>query len=41
VAAGVADDLAAGLEAATASVDEGRAATVLERLVAVSNESPD
>ncbi len=38
VAAGVAEDLAAGLEAATASVDEGRAGAVLERLVAVSNE---
>ena len=36
VAAGVADDLAQGLEAATASVDEGRAAAVLDRLVAVS-----
>ena len=40
VAAGVVDDLAAGLEAATASVDEGHAATALERLVAVSNETP-
>ena len=40
VAAGVVDDLAAGLEAATASVDEGRAGAVLERLVAVSNEAP-
>lgn len=40
VAAGVADSLAAGLEAATASVDEGRAGAVLERLVAVSNETP-
>jgi anthranilate phosphoribosyltransferase len=39
VAAGVADDLAAGLEAATASVDDGHAATALERLVAVSNET--
>ena len=36
VAAGVVDDLGAGLEAAAASVDEGHAATVLERLVAVS-----
>jgi anthranilate phosphoribosyltransferase len=36
VAAGVADDLAQGLEAATASVDDGRAAAVLDRLVAVS-----
>src|SRR5205807_10123761 len=32
VAAGLADDLAAGLEAAAASVDEGRAAVVLDRL---------
>ena len=39
VAAGVAEDIAAGLEAATASVDEGRAAGVLERLIAVSNRS--
>jgi anthranilate phosphoribosyltransferase len=38
VAAGVAEDLAGGLAAATASVDDGRAAAVLERLVAVSNE---
>ena len=36
VAAGVADDLPAGLEAAAASVDDGRAAQVLEALVAVS-----
>ena len=36
VAAGVAEDLAEGLAAATASVDDGRAAAVLERLVAVS-----
>jgi anthranilate phosphoribosyltransferase len=40
VAAGVADDLAAGLEAATASVDEGHAGAVLERLVTVSNQAP-
>ncbi len=40
VAAGVADSLAAGLEAATASVDEGHAGAALERLVAVSNEAP-
>jgi anthranilate phosphoribosyltransferase len=40
VAAGVVDDLPAGLDAATASVDEGHAATVLERMVAVSNEVP-
>jgi len=39
VAAGVADDLSAGLEAATASVDEGRAGAALERLVAVSNQT--
>ena len=38
VAAGLADDLSEGLEAATASVDEGRAAAVLERLITVSNE---
>lgn len=38
VAAGVADDLADGLEAAGASVDGGGAAGVLERLVAVSGE---
>jgi len=36
VAAGLAEDLAGGLQLATASVDEGRAATVLDRLVAVS-----
>lgn len=39
VAAAVADDLAEGLAAATASVDEGRAAAVLERLVAVSGRT--
>jgi anthranilate phosphoribosyltransferase len=39
VAAGVADDLPAGLEAATASVDEGHAGAVLERLVTVSNQT--
>ena len=38
VAAGLADDLAGGLEAATASVDEGKAAAVLEGLVRVSGE---
>jgi anthranilate phosphoribosyltransferase len=38
VAAGMAEDLAEGLAAATASVDEGRAAAVLERLVTVSNQ---
>lgn len=36
VAAGVADDLGDGLAAAAASVDDGRAAAVLEQLVAVS-----
>ena len=40
VAAGVADDLAEGLAAATASVDEGQAGAVLERLVRVSSEHP-
>jgi anthranilate phosphoribosyltransferase len=38
VASGLADDLAGGLEAATSSIDEGRAAGVLERLVKVSRE---
>jgi anthranilate phosphoribosyltransferase len=37
VAAGIVDDLTAGIEAARASLDDGRAATALERLVAVSN----
>jgi anthranilate phosphoribosyltransferase len=36
VAAGTAEDLTEGLEAARASIDEGRAADVLDRLVAVS-----
>ncbi|MEW6155606.1 MAG: anthranilate phosphoribosyltransferase [Actinomycetota bacterium] len=36
VAAGLADDLATGLEAAVASVDEGRAAAVLDDLVKTS-----
>ena len=40
VAAGTVDDLAEGLAAAAASVDEGRAAAVLDRLVAVSTKSP-
>ncbi len=39
VAAGVADDLAEGLEAATASVDDGRAAAALDRLVAASTDT--
>jgi anthranilate phosphoribosyltransferase len=38
VAAGLADDLTGGLEAAAASVDEGKAAAVLEGLVRVSGE---
>jgi anthranilate phosphoribosyltransferase len=37
VVAGLADDLSAGFERARASLDEGRAATVLERLVDTSN----
>jgi anthranilate phosphoribosyltransferase len=37
VAAGVVDDLAAGLEAARASIDGGHAAAALDRLVVVSN----
>jgi anthranilate phosphoribosyltransferase len=37
VAAGVADDLAEGLAAAVASVDEGWAGAVVDRLVTVSN----
>jgi anthranilate phosphoribosyltransferase len=36
VVAGLADDLAHGLEAAAASIDDGRAAGVLERMVKVS-----
>jgi anthranilate phosphoribosyltransferase len=39
VTAGLADDLAAGLELATAALDDGRAAEVLERLVATSTGS--
>jgi anthranilate phosphoribosyltransferase len=37
VTAGLADDLSDGLVAAAASIDEGRAAGVLDRLVAASN----
>lgn len=37
LAAGVVDDLPAGLDAARASIDDGRAAEALDRLVAVSN----
>jgi anthranilate phosphoribosyltransferase len=40
VAAGMVENLADGLAAATASVDEGHAASVLDRLVAVSNQAP-
>ncbi|HET9692537.1 MAG TPA: anthranilate phosphoribosyltransferase [Acidimicrobiales bacterium] len=39
VVAGVADGMAAGLEAAAASVDSGAAATALERLVAASRQA--
>ncbi len=39
VAAGVADDLEQGYEAASASVDDGAAARVLERAVAVSRDA--
>ncbi len=38
VVAGVADDLATGYEAAAAAVDDGAAAGVAERLVAVSQQ---
>jgi anthranilate phosphoribosyltransferase len=38
VAAGLADDLAAGLAGAAAAIDEGRAAAALDRLVALSGE---
>jgi anthranilate phosphoribosyltransferase len=37
VAAGIVDDLPAGLEVARAAIDDGRAATALDRLVAASN----
>jgi anthranilate phosphoribosyltransferase len=36
VAAGIADDIAGGIDAATASIDEGRAAAVLEGFVRTS-----
>lgn len=39
-AAGVAPDIAAGLEMAAASIDAGRAKATLEKLVAASNEAP-
>jgi anthranilate phosphoribosyltransferase len=37
VAAGIVDDLPAGIDVARSSIDEGRAAGALDRLVAVSN----
>jgi anthranilate phosphoribosyltransferase len=37
VVAGIADDLAAGVERATSSIDDGRAAATLEKLAEVSN----
>jgi anthranilate phosphoribosyltransferase len=39
VAAGIVDDLASGVEVARAALDEGRAATALDRLVAVSSDA--
>jgi anthranilate phosphoribosyltransferase len=39
VAAGMADDIAGGLGAACASIDDGRAAATLERLVEVSQQA--
>ena len=41
VVAGLADDLLAGLELARASLDDGRAGAVLERLVAASNAAAE
>jgi len=41
VVAGVADDLKSALEAAVASVDDGRAAGALDRLAAVSKDAAD
>ncbi|HEY3189162.1 MAG TPA: anthranilate phosphoribosyltransferase, partial [Solirubrobacteraceae bacterium] len=41
VAAGLADDLVEGLAAATASVDDGHAATALDRLVATSKAAAE
>ena len=41
VVAGLADDLSHGLELARASLDDGRAAGVLERLVAASNAAAE
>ncbi len=37
VAAGIVDDLPAGLEVARAAIDDGGAATALDRLVSASN----
>jgi anthranilate phosphoribosyltransferase len=39
VVAGVATDMAAGIEAAAASIDEGKAAAALDAMVRVSNEA--
>ncbi|MEX2658790.1 MAG: anthranilate phosphoribosyltransferase, partial [Acidimicrobiales bacterium] len=39
LAGGAVDDLGAGVEAASAAIDDGRAARVLERLVAVSQHA--
>ena len=39
--AGLADDLTGGLELARQSLDDGRAAGVLERLVAASNAAAE
>jgi anthranilate phosphoribosyltransferase len=41
VAAGIVDDLAAGIEAAVASLDAGRAAAALDLLVKVSQEAAE
>ena len=41
VVAGLADDLGAGLELARASLDDGRAGGVLERLIAASNAAAE
>jgi anthranilate phosphoribosyltransferase len=41
VVAGVAADLAAGVDAAVDAIDEGRAAAALDALVRVSNEAAD
>lgn len=41
IAAGLADDLSTGIERATASIDDGHAAAVLDRLVTVSQAAAD